>query len=126
MSSEDGMIDYSSYSIPELQEAAASIDAQAFPRNYSNLQDALRRARIRTTGLSLRLVTEYNGNRYEIIEAPPDFYVVRYNEQNTLCTHDHLQDDFEMALRCARNEFGVPLESWRKPLPNESSAFILG
>lgn len=39
----DGDIDYSKYSLAELREAEASIDSQNYPKNHSNLIDALSR-----------------------------------------------------------------------------------
>lgn len=43
---QDGQIDYSSYSRPELVEALAAINRDKFPRNYENLRKALETAPI--------------------------------------------------------------------------------
>lgn len=67
---------------------------------------------------NLRFVAERDSERFEIVECSGQgFYVFRYtNGQNT---HDYLQDDAPMALRCAEDEWGVSPEAWREPLPNE-------
>ena len=41
MEAKDGEIDYSKYSLSELQDVAAHIDAQSNPKNYANLQKAI-------------------------------------------------------------------------------------
>ena len=41
MESKDGEIDYSAYSLSELLDVEAHIDAQANPKNYANLQSAI-------------------------------------------------------------------------------------
>jgi hypothetical protein len=42
------------------------------------------------------------------------FYVWRFVGENTVSTHDYLQDDFADAKICALHEWGVP-ESARRP-----------
>jgi hypothetical protein len=37
----DGDVSYANYSIEELRQALASIDARKYPRNYANLKDAM-------------------------------------------------------------------------------------
>jgi len=61
----------------------------------------------------LLLVAEHAGLRYEIIDGEElGFYVFAY-DVNGKNTHDYLQDDIDMAKRCATDEFGVPSASWR-------------
>jgi hypothetical protein len=37
----DGDVSYANYSMDELRQALASIDADKYPRNFANLRDAL-------------------------------------------------------------------------------------
>lgn len=46
----DGQIDYSGYSLYDLEEALKSIDPVRFPRNYENLQRAIDYARAHPAG----------------------------------------------------------------------------
>ena len=60
----------------------------------------------------MRMIAERGDERFEIVEASEGFYVFRYeNGQNT---HDFLQDDMPMAIRCALDEWAVPSELWRQ------------
>ena len=48
---------------------------------------------------------------YEIYDdGDIGFYVLR-NENGTN-THDYLQDTLELAIECAFEEFGVPVDQW--------------
>jgi hypothetical protein len=59
-------------------------------------------------------VASAGGKTFKIAEdAPVGFYLFVF--QDGRCTHDYLQDDLEMAKRCAHHQFGVPLESWGQP-----------
>ena len=50
---------------------------------------------------------------YEIRQdSPVDFVVFAY--ENGKVIYDYLQDDLDMAMRCARDEFGVPMDAWKK------------
>lgn len=75
------------------------------------------------TMTGLLLVAEHDGNRYEITrDSLVGFYVFRYEGNGERCTHDHLQDDLDMAQECAQEEFGVPLDQWRAAEPGERPA----
>ena len=38
------------------------------------------------------------------------FYVFEDNK----CIRDHLQDTFEIAIECAWEDYGVPMDAWEK------------
>ena len=74
----------------------------------------------------LLLVAEFDGRRFEIIQDTIGFFVWAYIGQGPRTTHDYLQNDLEMAIRCAQNEFGVPTRSWRRAMPDEKPAYAIG
>lgn len=61
----------------------------------------------------MKLTAKHNGLTYEIVDDLPDigWYVYAYDSEGKN-THDYLQDDLNMAKRCARSEFGVPFDAW--------------
>ncbi len=60
------------------------------------------------------LVADYDGYHFEIQEGRGEgFYVWRFVGENTVSTHDYLQDDLVQAKRCALCEWGVPESAWR-------------
>lgn len=60
-------------------------------------------------------ITDYqhpDGTLFAIIkDSLAGFYVYAWADDQS---YDHLQDDLEMAKRCALREFNVPENSWRK------------
>ena len=73
----------------------------------------------------LVLVADIDGRRYEIVEGLGEgFYVYRYFGQGPLSSHDYLQDDLEMAKRCAADRFRVPPDAWREAKPEERPAYL--
>jgi len=62
------------------------------------------------------LIADYDGCHFEIQKGRGEgFYVWRFVGENTVSTHDYLQDDLADAKSCALHEWGVP-ESGRRPL----------
>ena len=61
----------------------------------------------------MKLKATHDEKTFEIIEDLPDigWYVYAYDSSGHN-THDYLQDDLEMAKRCAFEEFGVPYNAW--------------
>lgn len=57
--------------------------------------------------------SKYDNRTFIIDEDLPGvgFYVYAYDRDGKNI-HDFLQDDLDMAKRCALDEFGVPLDSW--------------
>ena len=54
---------------------------------------------------------EHDGRRFRIVhDAPAGFYLYVYD--GARCTHDYLQDTFDLAREFAYDEFGVPVERW--------------
>lgn len=48
---------------------------------------------------------------YEIYDGGDvGFYVLRH--ENQINTHDYLQDTLALAIECAFDEFGVPVDQW--------------
>lgn len=62
----------------------------------------------------MKLTAKHNKQTFEIDEDLPGvgFNVYAY-DSNGKNTHDYLQDTLEMAKKCALEEFGVPLDSWK-------------
>jgi len=60
-----------------------------------------------------KFISKYDNRTFIIDEDLPrvGFYIYAYNTDGN-CIHDYLQDNLEMAKRCALEEFGVPLDSW--------------
>ena len=67
---------------------------------------------------ALLFVAERDEERFEIVgDDGWGVYVFRYFAgQNT---HDYLQDNVQMAHRCAEAEWGVPVSAWRPALAGE-------
>jgi len=61
----------------------------------------------------MKLTAKHNNMTFEIVDDLPDvgWYVLAYDSSGKN-THDHLQDDLNMAKSCAQSEFGVPLSAW--------------
>ena len=57
---------------------------------------------------------DFGSEQFKIEEDLPGvgWYVYRFDKLGN-CTHDYLQDDLEMAIKCAEEEFGVPPENWK-------------
>jgi len=56
-------------------------------------------------------VASVGDKTFQIVESlPVGFYLFVF--QGGRCTHDYLQNDAEMAKRCAHQEFGVPIDGW--------------
>ena len=54
----------------------------------------------------------HNGLRFEIEEdSNVGFYVYVFDGDK--CTHDYLQDTFELAKGFAGRKFGVPVSAWQ-------------
>lgn len=66
-----------------------------------------------TTTMRQKYIARHNNLTYKIIEDNPDggFYVFAY-DANGNDTHDYLQDNLDMAKKCALDEFDVPLDAW--------------
>jgi len=61
----------------------------------------------------MKLTAKHNGLTFEIEDDLPDLgWMVYVYDSEGKNTHDYLQDDLEMAQRCARDEFGVPYDAW--------------
>ncbi len=58
------------------------------------------------------LIAEHDGCHFEIQQQAEGFYVWRFVGDSPLSTHDYLQDDLPMALRCA-HQWGIPDEAWK-------------
>jgi hypothetical protein len=57
------------------------------------------------------LQAEHAGRRFRIVhDTQAGFYLYVYD--GTGCTHDYLQDTLDAARDFAREEFGVPVQSW--------------
>ena len=57
------------------------------------------------------LKAEHDGRRFRIVhDAQVGFYIYVYD--GARCTHDYLQDTLDHAREFAREEFGVPVQSW--------------
>jgi hypothetical protein len=68
------------------------------------------------------LIADYAGCHFEIQEGRGEgFYVWRFAGEDTLSTHDYLQDDLAMAKRSALEEWGVPDNAWRTPASSKES-----
>ena len=59
----------------------------------------------------------------DIFIDPPRYYEIEqdlavgfylYVYEHNRCMYDTLQDDLDMAMRCARDDFGVPMDAWKK------------
>jgi len=62
------------------------------------------------------LSAEHGGRRFRIVQdASVGFYLYVYDGDR--CTHDHLQDSLDAARDFARDEFGVPVQSWSHEYP---------
>lgn len=73
----------------------------------------------------LILIADIDGRRYEIVEGQGEgYYVYRYFGQGPRHSHDYLQDDLEMAKRCAADRFRVSLNAWREARPEEKPAYL--
>ena len=61
-----------------------------------------------------KLKVKHNNLTFKTEEDLPGvgWYVYRFDELGN-CTHDYLQDDLEMAIKCAEAQFGVPPEKWK-------------
>jgi len=58
-----------------------------------------------------KLQAEHDGRRFRIVHDPQaGFYLYVYD--GARCTHDYLQDTLDRAREFAREEFGVPVQSW--------------
>ena len=64
----------------------------------------------------MRLEAQHVRGRFVIKHEPAVGYYV-YAFDGARCTHDHLQDSLELAKECAREEFGVPEDTWREASP---------
>jgi hypothetical protein len=54
---------------------------------------------------------EHEGRRFRIVhDTAAGFYLYVYD--GARCTHDYLQDTLHLAREFAREEFGVPIQSW--------------
>ena len=60
------------------------------------------------------LKASYKGLQFKIEEDIPEvgWYIYKYDAQGN-CTHDFLQENMELAIECAKDEFGVPPEIWK-------------
>jgi hypothetical protein len=62
------------------------------------------------------LSTEHSGRRFLIVhDSTAGFYLYVY--EGAKCTHDYLQDSLDAAQEFARDEFGVPVQSWSDEPP---------
>lgn len=61
---------------------------------------------------SEKALQAFHGGRRFRIEHDELVGYYLYVYEGPQCTHDHLQDTLELAKECAREEFGVPTESW--------------
>ncbi|HEV8000134.1 MAG TPA: hypothetical protein VGP63_09655 [Planctomycetaceae bacterium] len=65
------------------------------------------------------LIADYDDCHFEIQEGRGEgFYIFRFVGENTVPSHDHLQDDLASAKSCALCEWGVPESAWK---PRDSS-----
>ena len=60
----------------------------------------------------------HHGKFRFIIENDPIASWCLYIYEGKDCTHDYLQDTFEMAIGQAEDDFGVPKEAWRPSIQN--------
>ena len=78
-----------------------------------------------------KYITEYNGKKYtiEAEEFTDDnthekmiwYYV--YAWTNKGAEFDYLQDTLDMAKKCALDEFGIPVDSWKELKENEHTFY---
>ena len=54
------------------------------------------------------------GEQFFEIEEDPSVGFYLYVFENGKCTHDHLQDTFEMSIECAWEDYYVPKDAWVK------------
>jgi hypothetical protein len=60
---------------------------------------------------SQTLSADHSGRRFSIVhDSAAGFYLYVYD--GAKCTHDYLQDSLDAALEFARDQFGVPVQSW--------------
>ena len=68
------------------------------------------------SGVPLVLHASHCGRTFKIEEdASAGFYVYAFEGEK--CTHDYLQDTLALAKKCAREEFGVPEDTWHEATP---------
>jgi len=62
-----------------------------------------------------KYISRLKGQKFVIVEDLPEvgFYLYVFDE-NDKCIEDYLQDSLEESKLFAKDEFGVPIESWLK------------
>jgi hypothetical protein len=68
------------------------------------------------------LIADHDGCHFEIEEGSGEgFYVWRFVGDETLATHDHLQDNLADAKSFALDQWGVPENAWRPQVTSAES-----
>lgn len=60
------------------------------------------------------LIAKHGAKVFEIVKDLPDVGAYLYVYEDAKCVEDHLQDDIEMCIKLAFEDFGVPRHAWRE------------
>jgi hypothetical protein len=60
-----------------------------------------------------KLISNHDGKKYLIEEDLPEVGAYLYVYEGDNCIFDYLQDNIEVCIRLAYEEFTVPMDSWR-------------
>jgi hypothetical protein len=59
-----------------------------------------------------KLISYYGDKKYLIEEDLPEVGAYLYVYEGDKCVFDHLQDNIEICIRLAYEEYAVPTDSW--------------
>jgi len=66
------------------------------------------------------LKARHDGKLYAIEQDRPEVGAYLYVYENGLCIQDYLQNDVNMCIEFAYEDFGVPVDAWQKEVSDSN------